>query len=116
MSRGLPAEDFAGKLVEHFLIGAELLTRNQRQVCAFGQVLSDATILAFAGAPLPRTVRVTKEDLQSEVGCKEFVLGHFFVLVVREGLEQGGREPFKFRMKSSRTLVASFSGKWQRKV
>ena len=66
MSRGFPTEDFAGTLIEHFLIGAELLIRNQRQVGALGQVVADASILAFAGAPLPRTVRVAKEDLQSE--------------------------------------------------
>ena len=116
LSRGLPAEDFAGTLVEHFLIGAELLIRNQRQVGAFGQVVSDATILAFAGAPLPKTVRVTKEDLQSEVGRQQLVLDHFFALVVREGLEQGAGRLSSLRVKASRTLVASFSGRWQRTV
>jgi hypothetical protein len=37
LSRGLPTKDFSGTLVEHFLISAELLIRDERQIGALGQ-------------------------------------------------------------------------------
>jgi hypothetical protein len=116
LSRRLPSEDFAGTLVKHILIGAELLIRDQGKVSALGQVVADATILTFAGAPFPGAVRVTKEDLQSEVGSQQFVLSHLLALVVREGLEQGAGRPSSLWVKASRTLVASLSVRWHRKV
>ena len=69
MSSGLPTKDFSGTLVEHFLISAELLIRDERQIRALGQVGADAAALAFAGAALPRAVRVAEEDLQVEIGA-----------------------------------------------
>jgi hypothetical protein len=56
LSGGLPVEVFSGALVEHLLVGAELLMGDQRQVGALGQVVSDAVILAFAGGPFPRAM------------------------------------------------------------
>ena len=89
MSRGLPTKDFSGTLVEHFLISAELLIRDERQIRALGQVVADATVLALAGAALPRAVRMAEEDLQVEIGGEQLVLGHLLALVVGEGFEQG---------------------------
>ena len=96
MSRGLPPQDFSGTLVEHFLISAELLIRYERQIRAFGQVVADATVLAFAGAALPRAVRVAEEDLQVEIGGEELVLGHLLALVVGEGFEQSRWDVIQF--------------------
>ena len=96
MSRGFPTKDFSGTLVEHFLISAELLIRYERQIRAFGQVVADATVLAFAGAALPRAVRVAEEDLQVEIGGEELVLGHLLALVVGEGFEQSRWDVIQF--------------------
>ena len=100
MSRGLPTKDFSGALVEHFLIGAELLIRDQRQIGALGQVVADAAVLAFAGAAFPGAVRVTEEDLQVEVGGQQLVFGHLLALIIGEGFEQSGRNGLKFARKS----------------
>jgi len=51
--------------VENFLIGAELLRGDGGQVGAFGLVVSDAAVLAFAGAAFPGAVRMAKEDLHT---------------------------------------------------
>ena len=91
MSRGLPTKDFSGTLVEHFLISAELLIRDERQIRALGQVVADATVLAFAGTALPRTVRVAEEDLQVEIGGEQLGLGHLRALVVGEGFADDNR-------------------------
>ncbi len=42
LSGGLPIEDLAGTLVEHLLVGAELLIRDQGEVGAFGEVVADS--------------------------------------------------------------------------
>jgi len=49
LSRRLPVEYFSRALVEHILIGAELLIRNQRQVGAFWEVVADAIVLTLTG-------------------------------------------------------------------
>lgn len=84
LSRRFPAEDFAGTLVEHFLIGGELLVGDQGKVGAFGQVMADATVLAFAGPAFPGAVGMAKKDLEAEVGGEGLVLGHLLTLVVSE--------------------------------
>ena len=95
MGRRLPVEYFSRALVEHILIGAELLIRNQRQVGAFGEVVADAIVLTLTGGPLPGAMGVTKEDFELEVGGKRGVFGHLLALVVGEAFTQGawqGRE------------------------
>jgi len=96
LSRGLPTKDFSGTLVEHFLISAELLIRDERQIRALGQVVADATVLALAGAALPRAVRMAEEDLQVEIGGEQLVLGHLLALFVGEGFEQGRWDVIEF--------------------
>lgn len=96
MSRRLPAEDLSGTLVEHLLIGAELLVGDFRQIGTLGQVVPDPTVLAFAGPAFPRAVRVAEEDLEIEVGGELLMLGHLLALVVSEGLEQSGRDAIEF--------------------
>lgn len=88
LSGRLPAEDFAGTFVEHFLIGRELLVGDLGQVGAFGQVVADAAVLALAGAALPRAEGVAEEDLQVEVGGEGPMLGHFLALIIGQGLAQ----------------------------
>lgn len=111
LSWGLPVEDFAGTLVEHFLVGAELLIRDQGEVGALGEVVADAVVLAFAGGALPRTVGVAEEDLELEVGGEALMLGHFLALIIGEALAQDARQGASLRSKASRTLVASFCGR-----
>ena len=84
LSGRFPCEDFAGSLVEHFLVGGELLIRDGGQVHAFEQVVADASVLAFAGAAFPWAVRVAEEDAQPEIGRQYFMLGHLFALVVSQ--------------------------------
>ena len=62
LSRRFSAWGFAGTLVEHFLIGGELLVGDQGKVGAFGQVMADATVLAFAGPAVPGAVGMAKKD------------------------------------------------------
>ena len=84
LSRRFPAEDFTGTFVEHFLISTELLIGDGGKVGSFGEVVADSSILAFAGAALPRAMRMTEENLEAEVGGEGLVLGHFLALVVSE--------------------------------
>ena len=70
LSRRPAVEDFSGALVEHFLIGAELLVGDLAEVGALGEVVADAVVLAFAGGAFPRAVGMAKEDLEP-------VAGHF---------------------------------------
>ena len=91
MSRGLPTKDFSGTLVEHFLISAELLISDEQRIRALGQVVADATVLAFAGAALPRAVRVAEEDRQVDIGGEQLGLGHLLALVVGEGFADDNR-------------------------
>ena len=67
LSRRFPSEDFTGTFVEHFLISTELLIGDGGKVCSFGQVVADSSILAFAGAALPRAVRMTEKKLEKHV-------------------------------------------------
>ena len=92
LSRRFPAEDFAGTLVGHFLIGGELLIRDQGKVSAFGQVVADATVLAFAGPAFPGAVGTAEKDLEAEVGGEGLVLGHLLALVVSEAETELGRD------------------------
>ena len=84
-SERFPSEDFTRPLIEHFLKGTELLVRDLGKVSAFGQVVTDAPVLAFAGAAFPWAVWMAKEDLQAEIGGEGFVLRHFLALIVGEG-------------------------------
>ena len=77
LSGGLPIEDFAGAFVEHLLVGAELLIRDQGEVGALGEVVADAIVLAFAGGAFPGTVGMAKEDLELEVCGGGLVLRPF---------------------------------------
>jgi len=81
-------EDFAGPLVEHFLIRSELLIGDSGEVETFGQVMANAVVLAFAGGALPRAMGVAEEDLELEFIRELGVFGHFFALVVSEGATQ----------------------------
>ena len=95
MGGRLPVEYFPRALVEHILIGAELLIRNQRQVGAFWEVVADAIVLTLTGGPLPRAMGMAEEDLQLEVCGERGVFGHLLALVVGEAFTQGawqGRE------------------------
>ena len=95
LSGGLPVEDLAWTFVEHLLVGAELLIRDQGEVGALGEVVTDAVVLAFAGGPFPRAMGVTEEDLELEVGGEALMFGHFLALVIGEALTQNawqGRE------------------------
>ena len=84
LCRRFPAEDFTGTFVEHFLISTKLLVGDGGKVGSLGEVVADSAILAFAGAALPRTVRMTEENFEAEVGGEGLVLGHFLALVVSE--------------------------------
>ena len=84
LSWRFPSEDFTGTFVEHFLIGAELLVGDGGKVGAFGQIVADSAILAFAGATLPTAMGMTEENLEAEVGGEGLMLGHLLALVVSE--------------------------------
>lgn len=99
MSRRPPTKDFSGALVEHLLVSAELLIRDQRQIGALGQVVTNASVLTFAGAAFPRAVRVAEEDLKLEVGGKPLMLGHLLALVVSERLKQVCGDSIEFTRK-----------------
>lgn len=116
LSGGLPVEDFAGTFVEHLLVGAELLIRDQGEVGALGEVMADAVVLAFAGGSFPWAMGVAEEDLELEVGGEALMFGHFLALIIGEALAQDAGQGASLRSKASRTLVASFCGRWQRKV
>ncbi len=79
-------------LVEHFLIGGELLVGDQGKVGAFGQVMADATVLAFAGPAFPGAVGMAKKDLEAEVGGEGLVVGYLLTLVVSEAQTELGRD------------------------
>jgi hypothetical protein len=61
LSRRFPANDFAGMLVVHFLIGGELLIGDQGMVGALWQLVADSTVLAYAGPTLPGAVGMEKK-------------------------------------------------------
>ena len=86
---GFPTEDFAGSIVEHFLVDGELLIRDGGKVHAFGQAVADASVLAFASASFPWAERVAEENVQPEIGGEDLVLGHLFALVVGQAQAQG---------------------------
>ena len=74
------AEDFAGAFIEHVLMCARLLRRDQREVGALGAIMANAVVLVFAGGALPRAVGMTEEDLELEVVGEKLVfectIGH----------------------------------------
>jgi hypothetical protein len=66
--RGEEIEHFAGSVVEPFSDDVEFVLCVSAELCAFGEILADESIGVFVAAALPRTVRVSKEDLDPGVG------------------------------------------------
>ena len=111
MSRRLPVEYFSRALVEHILIGAELLIRNQRQVGAFWEVVADAIVLTLTGGSLPRAMGMAEEDLQLEVCGERGVFGHLLALVVGEAFTQGAWQGRELALKGLPYAGGVFLGK-----
>ena len=87
-------ETFPRARVQAMRDGVQLALRVARQVRALGQVLAQQPVRVFIGAPLPRAVRIGKEDLDRESLGQLLVLGHLFPSIVRQGFpQQGGHMP-----------------------
>ena len=68
--------------------GVQLALRVPRQVRALGQVLAQQAIRVFVGAPLPRAIRIRKEDPDREPLGQALMLSHLFPSIVGQGLPQ----------------------------
>jgi hypothetical protein len=66
----LPAEGFAGPVVESESNGLEFVGLPSRQVRALGEVLAQQPVGVLVGAPLPGAVRVGEVDLQPGVDAE----------------------------------------------
>ena len=71
------AEFFTGSCIEVFGDGVEFGLRMNREVRAFGQILSDKSVGVFIAAALPRRMRVGKINRQVQIGGDLFVQRHF---------------------------------------
>jgi hypothetical protein len=60
----LPAEGFAGPVVEGESNGLDLIGLPSREVGALGEVLTKESVRVLVGAALPGAVRVGEVDLQ----------------------------------------------------
>jgi hypothetical protein len=64
----------------------KLLLAEDRQVCAFEQVLTNQGSGVLVAASLPWAVRIAEVHGHTGVGCQLFVQRHFFPLIVGERL------------------------------
>src|SRR5260370_26184342 len=67
----------------------EFVLAVDREVGAFGQVLTQQSVGILAGAALPRTVWIAEVDLHAGGGTEILMTGHFLALVIGEALAQG---------------------------
>src|SRR5260370_12294218 len=83
-----PSERLARTAVEGSGNRSEIIGGVRAQVRAFREVLAQQTIGVLIRAPLPWTLRVAEEDLQSGVETQLRVLGHLGALVPRQRTTQ----------------------------
>jgi hypothetical protein len=105
-----------GTLVEHFLIGIELLMGDPGEIGAFEEVVADAVVLALAGGAFLRAVGVAEEDRELKVGREDLLLGHFLALAIGQALAQDAGQGREFTLERLAHAGDALCGRWQRKV
>ena len=70
-----------------------------REVRAFGQILSDKSVGVFIAAALPRRMRVGKINRQVQIGGDLFVQRHFLAAIIGQGLRKSSGTGFISRTK-----------------
>src|SRR2546426_4422164 len=96
MGWAMPAQDFAGPVVEHRLHLLDVLSRELIEPRTRGEKLAQQAIGVLIRAPLPGTMRVCEVHLNLRLLREETVLAHFLALIIRERAAQLGGQRAQF--------------------